>query len=82
MNGEIDAPKEKYPPTASLGTAHSALDECDCNDHHDRQRVADHDDEVLFGWPYFPGWITIGDGPEGARFNGPSWRCGWSSSMV
>lgn len=25
-----------------------------------------YNDEVLFGWLYFPNWITIGGGPEGA----------------
>lgn len=25
-----------------------------------------YNDEVLFGWLHFPGWITIGGGPEGA----------------
>ena len=25
-----------------------------------------YNDEVIFGWLHFPGWITIGNGPEGA----------------
>jgi thiosulfate reductase cytochrome b subunit len=25
-----------------------------------------YNDEVLFGWLHFPGWMTLGDGPEGA----------------
>jgi thiosulfate reductase cytochrome b subunit len=25
-----------------------------------------YNDEVLFGWLHFPGWITLGGGPEGA----------------
>jgi thiosulfate reductase cytochrome b subunit len=25
-----------------------------------------YNDEVIFGWLHFPGWITIGGGPEGA----------------
>jgi thiosulfate reductase cytochrome b subunit len=25
-----------------------------------------YNDEVIFGWLHFPGWMTLGDGPEGA----------------
>jgi thiosulfate reductase cytochrome b subunit len=25
-----------------------------------------YNDEVIFGWLHFPGWMTMGDGPEGA----------------